>query len=495
MKRKSILVLVPTMMLLCAANSYALPFSIEPTNPLPSKTVVGGTVFYTVTNNTSIVLSNNYVAYFPSNVAQVSNDPSVPNLCGAKFTLQPLGKAGDSCQLELEIVGPVVSDDCNDQKHHLFICASDETSCAGPTLTNSLNVNTYQQMAYIADDDKSNAITICEVDAAGAFIESSCNDHVDPTFEDPIDIIINNTSTMAYVANADNSNVPPYHVSVCPVTPTGSLEPCTSFTDTNFLLQYSGLRLNPANTFLYIANSNYPLAPSNNTVSICPVAANGQLENDTCFLDSGLMSDDVTPTFFQPNGRIAFNLSGTIAYIPNFASGLGASYVSICDVVQSGTNAGSFKNCIIEYGTPSTGPFTNLQGLDISPDGQYLYLANNYYDNRGNVVTCEIADDGHALENCSKSDGETTPPTPAKTFYFDTNSTNIFTNNTLLNYAYMPNGCVGNAVGNPPVCDGQSTTSICPMIDGGFGSCTTTTAGGLLETADSVWIANFLYPQ
>lgn len=120
--------------LMSSFSCYALPFSVGPRPgfPLPTIVISGGIAraFYTVTNNANAIRSGNYVKYLPPHVTQVISDPTIANLCGASFTLQPRGSLNDSCVLELTVEG-AVNDQDNDPHHHLFVCYSNTVTCAG----------------------------------------------------------------------------------------------------------------------------------------------------------------------------------------------------------------------------------------------------------------------------------------------------------------------------------------------------------------------------
>jgi len=115
-------------------NAYALPFSIYPKSgtSLPTQVLPGEAVsaFYTITNNTGSLRNNNYIKYLPPNVTQITFNRYFPDLCGSTFNLQPNGKAGDSCTLELSITGVVNANDPIPQ-HHLFACFPGGATCAG----------------------------------------------------------------------------------------------------------------------------------------------------------------------------------------------------------------------------------------------------------------------------------------------------------------------------------------------------------------------------
>lgn len=142
-------------------NAYAAPLSIVPTTHLPTKILPGGTTyaFYTVTNNTCSVQSGIHVKEFPPHVSQVFDHPSVPNLCGASFTLQPCNTVGSSCILELKISDPVIAV-CDD----LAVCLSDNLSCSGTNFP--LNV-------------KSSTLNIPLVSVGGSFNTDPFGDQID----------------------------------------------------------------------------------------------------------------------------------------------------------------------------------------------------------------------------------------------------------------------------------------------------------------------------
>ena len=114
--------------------AYALPFTILPApgTVLPTQVNSGSSVsaYYTVYNNTGSTQSENSVVSLPPNVTQVVTDPSISDLCGSSFTLNGAGTSGSSCTLELSVTGAVDASDPN-PAHHLFVCMSDGTSCAG----------------------------------------------------------------------------------------------------------------------------------------------------------------------------------------------------------------------------------------------------------------------------------------------------------------------------------------------------------------------------
>jgi len=414
-------------------------------------------------------------------------------------------------------------------------------------LTGDVDTTVAATLGYFADDSLSDTITICGIGSEGSIIANTCFTQQDNTFDYPIDIVLNNDNTLAYVANSDNSNDPSsyYVLSICKLTPHGVLDgPCKDSGITIFELQYTGIRINPQNTQMYITNSIFPPDGDYLTISICDIDTNGDLSgckidygcttstvsdptscspssggspSNCCILDPTTSEDGII-TLNEPNGRMAFSADGTIAFVPNFVNNDGKeqnSNVSVCEVDST---TGALKNCEINYGydttqpPPSHPPFTYLQGIDLSPDGEHLYLANNFYDKYpdnfscdsngetcpgGTITICDITSTTTppTLTNCTKNNGSDS--NNSRTFEFDTNSTNIFTNSAN-GYAYIPNGCVNGYQYETYgfLCQAQapSTISVCPIDPskpGGFGACTTSAADDLLNTVDSAWIANF----
>ncbi len=115
-----------------SATSFALPFNIYPAISLPTFVQTGQSVaaYYVVTNNANRTLNNNFVKYLPPNVAQVTADATIGNLCGATFNLAANGVPGDTCILELSVSGAVDGND-PDPHHHLFACLFGGVLCAG----------------------------------------------------------------------------------------------------------------------------------------------------------------------------------------------------------------------------------------------------------------------------------------------------------------------------------------------------------------------------
>lgn len=133
---KGFLLLLLAGLFFVTKTCFALPFSITPLGTLPTTVQAGyqTTAYYTVTNNTTVNSTANFVKFTPPNVRQVINTYN-NSICRTQFNLAP----GGSCTLQLVIDGAVDANDSNPQ-HHLYICRKDGKTCASPQ--NQLNVKT-----------------------------------------------------------------------------------------------------------------------------------------------------------------------------------------------------------------------------------------------------------------------------------------------------------------------------------------------------------------
>ena len=131
------------LLLSMSVSSYALPLNLTlpAGTALPTTVANGGLDFayYTVQNNTPDVRSGNFVKWLPTHVIQ--NTSSGSN-CGATFTLQPKGTAGDSCTLKLNITGSTAPDGSQPSDHQkLLVCFVGGKTCTGPGPSLALNVS------------------------------------------------------------------------------------------------------------------------------------------------------------------------------------------------------------------------------------------------------------------------------------------------------------------------------------------------------------------
>lgn len=345
---------------------YALPFSIVPQGALPTTVNTGETTtaVYNVKNTTGKIANVSFVKYLPPNVTQVTNEGG---FCGRTFNLQPFGSTGDSCLLKLTISGAVNKNDPNPH-HHLFVCRSDKTSCAGTNFPLNVTVVTPPPIlfpiAYIAAQ-YFNDIVFCNLNQDGTF--DNCATKRDTSFSFPLDVIASNI--MLYVANSNNS------ISQCAKTAFGIFNTCSSFADPSFNLSLTGLRLNKNNSLLYVTNYG------TNTLSICGIALNGTLT--TCSQSAAI--------FNGPMGRIAFNSAGTMAYVANNAN----NTISICQLNVDGTinSCSSFSDPLIQE--PSS--------LETDATGSFLFITG-YNSGTSTVFTCTINTNG-SLSNCVTNAG------------------------------------------------------------------------------------------
>ncbi|MCP0914552.1 hypothetical protein NKV53_09395 [Legionella sp. 27cVA30] len=100
------------------------------TLPTTYNGVIPTTAYYTVTNNTASPRSGNFVRSLPKNAVQVRSNGTYPDTCGAQFHLAPQGARGDSCTLQLNILGAIDGNDTN-PNHLIFVCFPGGLSCAG----------------------------------------------------------------------------------------------------------------------------------------------------------------------------------------------------------------------------------------------------------------------------------------------------------------------------------------------------------------------------
>ena len=435
-----------------SANIYAYPFNIVPKSgtALPTRLVPGETVnaYYTVSNTTFLpfTITGNFVQYLPNlpgpNVTQAFTDPTYTDICQQPFALQPTGSVGDSCTLKLVISGPVqsVCQDADDIPHCLFICMSDQISCVGTDYV--LNVSGMNSMAYVANNDSSDTISVCTVNNG---LLGTCTPFTDPnnTLSFPIDIVINSAKTLAYVANSGNNTI-----SVCPVNTNGTLGACT--TQPNFGLNtvFTGLTFNSNQTLLYVTNFG------ENNIATC------QIDNITGSLISCIETNG-NDTIVQPDGSIAFNPGDTLAYVADAASNV----VLICPV--DGTSGTFLVSCT----SFQNSNFGNMSGVFATATHVYVSFVSNS-TNDSTILICEIS--GNTLINCVSSTGVDSGNNP--TFNFtDFNAINIFID-TSHNVAYIPNG-------------GNNTVSICPVKgDGTFDICTVSDGNSTFKTPDGITV-------
>lgn len=457
--------------ILMSGISFAAPFSIVPQagTTLPTQVVIGNIVnaFYTVTNTTASPHSGNYVKTLPPNVTQVLADPSIPNLCGSTFQLNP----NANCTLELNINGAVNASDPN-PAHHLFVCLGGCTTCCAGTnfplnvtttsgavlvslsispLNDTMPISATQQFVATANYSDGSAVdvssqarwastngSVASISTGGLVTANSAGGTtISATFgglsaSTPLTVAIR-----AYTANAGTNSI-----IVCQVNSTsGALSACVNNSDASFNLPL-GVILNTSANFAYVANF------SANTVSICGVDhSTGSFS--TCSSSTG------GSTFNGPQ-RAMLNPANTLLYVANG----GSSTISICPVIDNGASLGACA-------TPSTGDgtFNNPQDIIFSPDGTYAYVANV----NNTISICTLNNDG-SFKVCTATMGNDSGGTNTFNVPFGI-SFNLA--DSVIYVANYMNGTLPN------------TVSICPLTGGGssIGTCTTTTGPNGIGTA------------
>lgn len=116
------------------STAFCLPFSITPKTgtdfPTTYNGVIPKTAYYTIQNNTHSTRIGNYIQSLPPNAIQVRDNGTYPNTCGAVFNLAKKGEPGDSCTLQLSIIG-AINGQTNDPSNLIFACLPGGISCAG----------------------------------------------------------------------------------------------------------------------------------------------------------------------------------------------------------------------------------------------------------------------------------------------------------------------------------------------------------------------------
>jgi DNA-binding beta-propeller fold protein YncE len=307
------------------------------------------------------------------------------------------------------------------------------------------------QLAYIADID-GDSIWQCPINYDGSINEGMCVAITDPTFSNPIDVILNNDATKAYVANTDTQGI-----SVCDVDNSGDFSNCTLFTDNAIDLAFTGLRLNSDNTALYVTDFD------SNTVATCTVNPDGSLQ-------SACVVANLSHTGSGPIGRVGLDFFIDRIFVANFLvpNNDTINHLSVCD--------DNFDYC-----TNFTDPTLIFPlGLDVKID----FLGINFLY----IPDVQIADNclsSPSISLCPASySGEIESCSALTDMSFDFSASSAAIN------LYMNNF---NSIGYIPNADG-GTVSLCfiEIFSGEFfGACHVTDA--IFNSPTSVWIATFPY--
>jgi DNA-binding beta-propeller fold protein YncE len=146
--------------------------------------------------------------------------------------------------------------------------------------------------------------------------------------------------TLAYVTN-NTANT----VSVCPINANGTLGTCTTSDPGNTFHGPAGISLNQASTFAYISNSIN--VGGNRNISVCPLNGDGSL---------GTCTEFISPLFnFGNFGKISINSAATFLYVVNE----GNNYISLCSLNSNG----GITSCL--QLTPPNTTFNSPEGIII----------------------------------------------------------------------------------------------------------------------------------
>jgi hypothetical protein len=393
-----------------AAVLNIVPASSNPIYLLSTNTT---SLNYSVTNNTnkpinSITVEPGYLVQ--GNTFQLG---TVANTC-AGITLT----AGASCSFTVTIQ-PVSTGSITLTPR---VCGYDNLICSVPVEPNRVAITSKLVYSVYIVNDGNNTISQCILNNDTTIGSCSVSDG-NGTFNGPLGISVNASSTMAYISNLSDSTL-----SICSLLTDGTINQCSKTTANTAFSLPAGVMLNPAGTLLYVPNF------LNSTVAICPVLANGNI--GPCTIDNGGGS-------FQNLQAIRLNAAGTIAYVVNINT------LAICPVKADGT----FNACTVTNGN---GTFLRPEGISFNAAETYAYVGN-YTNNT--VSICPIIAGG-LFGVCTTSTGN-------GTFNFNLNlviGLNMMNSN---NVGYIPN-------------DGSNTLSMCPIDTGTglLGICTTTTGNG-----------------
>lgn len=381
-------------------------------------------VSYTLTNNTSYVANDIVIDAGYDNSMEPVNISVQNNLCGDGLELAPT----ESCTFEvlIESTGTATSFNLTPQ-----VCGIGCTLCFLPAPANYVHIAVMaDQMVYIANTND-NSISLCSIAVSTGNIEN-CSTLTDPTFNDPIDIILNADSSLAYVANSGSDEL-----SICPVNPNLTLGACVAYADASFNFLITGLYLDNVNSLLFSTATGDP--GQSGTISICNVSG-------------GTVNGCVTNGIFQsPIARITFSpLIGYVAEALTFGT---SGTVDMCSLVTCTRNTGN-------------GTFVYPLGVGLSSDNNLLYVPSvNSLDPgyTSTVSVCQIRSNGQIGVCTAQND---------PTFDFYATPGNI---NATSGYLYLPNG-TNNAI------------TVCSLkADGSFYSCVNNT-DLTFNYPGSVWV-------
>lgn len=396
-------------------TSHAAVFSIVPQTALPTSVPQGGSVkaYYAVTNTTGSFHSGNYVKYLPPNVAQVTVDGTVPNLCGVTFPLA----ANASCTLELNITGAVNGSNPN-PKEHLFVCLGGcTTCCAGTSFPLNVIVSTVPSTYTIGG-------TVSGLTAAGLVLQNNGADNL---------AVTNGAASFTFSTAVASGGS--YNITVLSQPP-GFTCRVNNGVGSNISANVTNINVVCLTSYAYVTQFNAPV------IMVCGIDGSGNLIGSSC-VDalSGLTTSDA------PEG-ITISNDGSTAYITG-GEGTGSTDAYQCTIDHL---TGKFSTpCTSTAPTAGGTPYDNTYGF------LALNSANNlaYLGDVGRVIACPIS--GSSIQASCQDTGAT-----------------ISANDPLVGVALSPdNNVLYIGEYNYPIVDTCNTSSIpfapCGQKTGGGG--------------------------
>jgi DNA-binding beta-propeller fold protein YncE len=283
-------------------------------------------------------------------------------------------------------------------------------------LTASISFSTRSVRLYVTNSTGQNYVSQCFLNIDSGVI-SGCRNFSDPTFISPADIVINPAGTFAYVSNFGNDSI-----STCPIQANGFLSACTAFTSPA-IDGTSGITINRAGTRIYTSNF------VGDTLGICLINSAGRVSQ--CSSSAPGPINNPVDIVLDPLNQFSYSTN----------NGLGT--VLRCQITASG----SFGSC-------ATAAITDPTGISINAAGTILYV-NNAGPNT--VSVCPILPGIPFLGAC-------TAQNPSGTFAMFFGKSTIFQNSFLF--------VVNQAASTVSVCrlDAQGNLIACPSSnpDGAF---------------------------
>jgi DNA-binding beta-propeller fold protein YncE len=246
----------------------------------------------------------------------------------------------------------------------------------GCNRTTANNLNSVYAMAYSAqartvyflqDGDTASPLASCRIDAAGN--PSNCiAQNGGGTIVAPEAMTLNSSGSVAYVVNGSGT------ISVCSVGSDGMLA-CDASDGGGLFNDTVALRLHStaSGNYAYLINGG-----TNETITVCSVAADGKLGN--CSVQNGSNT-------FSDAKSIAFNPNGHYAYVSNSGNGT----ISICAV---GTD-GSLTSCAI---VNARSRFAGIQRTVLDTAGNNAYIVDAA---ASSISQCSIVNEGAAFGTCT----------------------------------------------------------------------------------------------